>query len=374
MLAAARAGWQGASIMSDCEDHAPFRPILAGPADAPRLAALSRAAYAPMIAVIGAEPEPHRADYAAILQEHEAWLVPGTEGELAGAVILRWAADHVLIWSVAVAPARQHGGLGRRLLAFAETLARERGIGVLRLYTNRLMRRNRSLYARLGYYEVRRETRGDRVVVHMTKQLGPEAEFWFELASPYSYIAAERIEALAAARGVAIRWQPFLLGALFKRRPGNESGFQEAPEPQRRYRRRDVERLTRQFRLPLVPLSVYPRPSLLAARVALAGLAEGWCPRFARACFRANFAEDRDIADATTIGEILTDLGLEADEVLAAARAPENKAALAATVERALDLGIFGAPSFRVAGELFWGQDRLEQALAWAVEAETQAP
>jgi 2-hydroxychromene-2-carboxylate isomerase len=201
-----------------------------------------------------------------------------------------------------------------------------------------------------------------------------EVEFWFELASPYSYIAAARIDALAAAAGVAIRWQPLLLGALFKRRPGNASGFQEALPDERRYRWRDVERLTRHFGLPLATPSTYPRPSLLAARVAQAGMAAGWCRVFALACYRANFGQDRDIADAAVIGDILTGLGLDADAVLAAALAPDNKAALAATVERALSLGIFGAPSFRVADELFWGQDRLEQALDWAARPEIRHP
>jgi len=201
-----------------------------------------------------------------------------------------------------------------------------------------------------------------------------EVEFWFELASPYSYIAAERIDTSAAALGAVIRWQPFLLGALFKRRPGNATGFQEPPPEERRYRWRDVERLTRQFGLPLVTPSTYPRPSLLAARVALCGMAEGWCRDFALACYRANFAQDRDIADAAILGEILAGLGLDAAAVLAAAQSPENKAALAATVERAAGLGIFGAPSFRVAGELFWGQDRLDQALDWAVRPATRHP
>jgi len=103
-------------------------------------------------------------------------------------------------------------------------------------------------------------------------------------------------------------------------------------------------------------------------------VAEGWCRDFALACFRANFAQDRDIADAAILGEILAGLGLDAAAVLAAAQTPEHKAALAATVERAAALGVFGAPSFRVAGELFWGQDRLDQALDWAVRPAARHP
>jgi 2-hydroxychromene-2-carboxylate isomerase len=208
----------------------------------------------------------------------------------------------------------------------------------------------------------------------MAKPLGPEIEFWFELASPYSYIAAERLAARGPLPALAVRWQPLLLGALFKRRPGNLSGFQEPLEDERRYRWRDVERLTARHGLKLKAPEAYPRPSLLATRVALYGMAEGWCQRFALACGRANFAEDRDIADPAVIAEILTGLGLDAGEILPAATSAANKAALAASVEAAAGHGIFGAPSFRVAGELFWGQDRLDQALDWALNPETRRP
>ncbi len=361
--------------MSDFADGTLLRPRRAAAADAPLLAALARAAYGPWIDIIGGQPEPYRADYAALLRDHEAWLVPAQEGnDLDGAVILRWARDHVLLWSVAVRPERQHTGLGRQMIDFVETVARARGIGAVRLYTNRLMHRNRRLYAALGYDETSRESRGERVVVHMAKELGPEIEFWFELASPYAYIAAERIAARAALPVLSIRWQPLLLGALLKRRPDNETGFQEPPEDERRYRWRDVERLTARLGLKLTTPTAYPRPSLLATRVALYGMAEGWCPRFALACYRANFAQDRDIADPAVIGEILAGLGLDADAILAAAQSPENKAALAAVVERAAGLGIFGAPSFRVAGELFWGQDRLDQVFDWALNPEARRP
>lgn len=360
--------------MTDPEDGSTLRPYRAGPADAPRLAALARAAYGPLIAVVGREPEPYGADYAALLQDHEAWMVPAEDGSLAGAIVLRWARDHVLVWSVAVAPGRQHQGLGRHFMGFVETVARARGLAEVRLYTNLLMTRNRRIYARLGYEETGRDRQGERVRVNMAKALGAPIEFWFELASPYAYIAAERIGPLAAAAGVAIRWQPLLLGALFKRRPGNASGFQEAPPDERRYRWRDAERLCARYGLALRTPSTYPRPSLLAARVALVGQAEGWCRSFALACYRANFTQDRDIADPAVIGDVLAGLGLDAAATLAAAQHPDNKVALAATVERALSLGIFGAPSFRVGDELFWGQDRLEQAFDWATKPETRRP
>ncbi len=194
-------------------------------------------------------------------------------------------------------------------------------------------------------------------------------EFWYEFASPYSYMAAERIGPMAQAAGVAVRWRPFVIGPILLRRPGHASPFQQAPPAQQRYRRRDVERLCGHYGIALDWPSTYPRSGLLAARVALAA-AEDWRIPFSRAVYRANFVQNRDIADPAVIAAILEEIGQDAETALQAALAPANKSALAKRVEQAMEKGIFGAPSFVVGGgpsaELFWGNDRLEQALAWA--------
>jgi len=190
--------------------------------------------------------------------------------------------------------------------------------------------------------------------------------FWFEFASPYCYLTAMRIEPLAAAAGVRVAWQPFLLGPIFQRRPNQPSPAQDAPPPEARYRQRDVERLCLDYGLPLTWPSRYPRISLLGSRVALLAADEGWAPAFVKAVYHASFAEDRDIGTETVIAAILSALGHAPDPVIARATTPANKARLAAQVEQAVAAGIFGAPSFIAAdGELFWGNDRLEQALAW---------
>lgn len=190
-------------------------------------------------------------------------------------------------------------------------------------------------------------------------------EFWYEFASPYSYMAAERIGRMAEAVGVAVQWCPFVIGPILMRRPGHASPLQEAPPAQKRYRQRDVERLCGEYGIALHWPATYPRNGLLAARVALAA-GEDWRIRFSRAVYRANFVDDRDIADRNVIGAILRQLGQDETAALQAALAPANKAALAARVEQAVEKGIFGAPSFVVGEELFWGNDRLEQALDWA--------
>lgn len=196
----------------------------------------------------------------------------------------------------------------------------------------------------------------------------PVVEFWFEFASTYSYLSVMRIERAAAATGVDIEWKPFLLGPVFLALGWNDSPFNIYP-PKGRYMWRDLERLAEKEGLPFRRPSRFPRNGLLAARVALVGVEEGWVAAFARAVMTANFAEDREIGEEAVIVEILGTLGLPGAEVITRAQADANKLALRCQTERAAELGLFGAPSFRVGEELFWGNDRLEDALAWARRA-----
>lgn len=195
----------------------------------------------------------------------------------------------------------------------------------------------------------------------------PAIDFWFEFASSYSYLSVMRIEKLAAAAGVKVRWRPFLLGPVFLSLGWNDSPFNIYP-PKGRYMWRDLERLCARYGLALCKPSVFPRNGLLAARVALLGQDEPWIADFAKAVMCANFAEDREISHPAVIGAILSDLGLPADDLLARAASDENKAALRRQTEEAGELGVFGAPTFVVDKELFWGNDRLEMALEWALE------
>jgi 2-hydroxychromene-2-carboxylate isomerase len=126
-----------------------------------------------------------------------------------------------------------------------------------------------------------------------------------------------------------------------------------------------MERLCAKYGLPFKKPSRFPRNGLLAARVACLATSEHWLPDFVRAVFRANFAEDREIGDAAEIGSILGSLGQPGAELVEQAQTPENKQRLRDQTQRAKELGIFGAPSFVAGGELFWGNDRLEDALAW---------
>jgi 2-hydroxychromene-2-carboxylate isomerase len=114
--------------------------------------------------------------------------------------------------------------------------------------------------------------------------------------------------------------------------------------------------------LPFRRPSQFPRTSLVAARLACRFAGEPWTPELIRRVYTANFAEDRDISDAAVVETILAQMG-QASGLLAEAESREAKAALRAETDRAAALGIFGAPTFVVGDELFWGNDRLETAM-----------
>ncbi len=194
----------------------------------------------------------------------------------------------------------------------------------------------------------------------------PVLDFWFDFASTYSYLAAGRIGALAAEAGVDVRFRPFLLGPIFKAQGWDTSPF-NLYSAKGCNMWRDLERLSEDLGMPFRRPEPFPQNSLLPARVALVGLKEGWGERFCCEVFRAHFGHGRRIDEAATLAEILSWLGADAGAVLAAAQADDNKARLRAQTEEAQRLGLYGAPSFVTAtGELFWGNDRLEQALRWA--------
>jgi 2-hydroxychromene-2-carboxylate isomerase len=199
-------------------------------------------------------------------------------------------------------------------------------------------------------------------------------DFWYDLASSYSYPAAMRIEAAAADAGVVPRWRPFLLGAIFKAQGWADSPFNLLPI-KGRYMQRDLERTCAALGLPFSRPDPFPQSSLTAMRIVLIGHDDGWGAAFAKAVYRAEFAEGRNIGDRAVLTALLSPLVPEPEEIVARAEAPENKARLRTETEEAQRLGIFGAPSFVTEDrELFWGNDRLEQAIHWARRGASALP
>ncbi len=199
-------------------------------------------------------------------------------------------------------------------------------------------------------------------------------QFWFEYASTYSYPAVMRLEAIAKAAGIEVEWRPFLLGPLFKSQQGlSDSPFNVVPI-KGAYMWRDMERICAKHSLPFIRPSIFPQNGLLAARVTSA-LNQRERPAFARAVYRANFVDDRDISLAGTIRACLEAAGLAPDERLDAAEDGAVKARLRDETQHAAELGLFGAPSFVCPdGELFWGHDRLEDALDWTIHGTLRPP
>ncbi|MBS0247128.1 MAG: 2-hydroxychromene-2-carboxylate isomerase [Proteobacteria bacterium] len=198
----------------------------------------------------------------------------------------------------------------------------------------------------------------------MTQQ--PSLDFWFEFASTYSYPAAMRIGALAAERGVTLRWRPFLLGPVFRQNGWTTSPFNMYPA-KGRYMWRDLSRICRAMDLPFAEPPAFPQNTILAARMALVAFDDGWGEDFTKAVYRAQFGEQKNIGEPEVATAIIGALGHDADEVMTRAQSDANKLRLREQTDEAIALGIFGAPSFVTAdGELFWGNDRLEDALEWA--------
>jgi 2-hydroxychromene-2-carboxylate isomerase len=194
-------------------------------------------------------------------------------------------------------------------------------------------------------------------------------QFWFDFASTYSYPAAMAIETRAAERGLTIAWRPFMLGPIFQAQGWTDSPFNIYPT-KGTYMWRDMARICAAQGLELKHPTKFPRGGLAPARMALAAIEAGVGPNVIRAIYKANFGLDRDISDAQVIGQILAELTLpatvNAQDLIALSESPAIKQKLKDNTNEAIALGVFGAPSFTVGTELFWGQDRLEMALDWA--------
>ena len=202
----------------------------------------------------------------------------------------------------------------------------------------------------------------------MTNLSRPEVlEFWFDFASTYSYIAAMRIEDLCRHATVQFSWTPFLLGPIFELQGWNDSPF-NINQRRGAYMWRDLERLTDKFSIPWKRPTHFPRSSTLAARVACSVSGEPWCGDFIRAIFRANFADDRDIGEREVVADVLRKVGQPADNVIERSLALDRRGILRANTQRAIEAGIFGAPNCIVKGELFWGEESLEDAVELATQ------
>jgi len=199
----------------------------------------------------------------------------------------------------------------------------------------------------------------------VTPELSPEIEFWFEFGSNYSYLSVMRIEDEAQRRGVRIVWKPFLLGPIFRALGMENSPFVLQKE-KGAYVWQDMVRQCRKYGLRWVQPSTFPRLGVLPLRVALLGVEQPWIGAFCRKVMELNFALDQDINQPDRLAPILTELGLPVADILDQAQAEATKSRLREQTDEARARGIFGAPTFFVGTEMFWGNDRLDDALLFA--------
>ena len=196
----------------------------------------------------------------------------------------------------------------------------------------------------------------------------PEIEFWFEFGSNYSYLSVMRIEEEAGRHGVRIAWKPFLLGPIFRALGMENSPFVLQKE-KGAYVQQDMARLCRKYGLaPWIKPSVFPRLGVLPLRIALLGVDQLWIGAFCRKVMELNFVRDQDINQPEQMVPIVAELGLSALGLTEQAQSEPIKTQLRDQTEQARTKGIFGAPTFFVGTEMFWGNDRLDDALLIAAK------
>jgi 2-hydroxychromene-2-carboxylate isomerase len=195
----------------------------------------------------------------------------------------------------------------------------------------------------------------------MQKQL----DFFLFLGSTYTYLAVNRAEQVAEREGVTLRWRPFSVRSIMIEQ--NNRPFVGKPI-KLAYMWRDLERRARRHGIPFGSVPDYPNDrDELANRVATVAAVEGWCPQFAKAAYATWFMENKDPGKAEHLFPIIEGLGKDPHDVLSRADSQEIRAKYTAETVLARSLGVFGSPSFVCADEVFWGDDRLEDAVDWCV-------
>jgi 2-hydroxychromene-2-carboxylate isomerase len=192
-------------------------------------------------------------------------------------------------------------------------------------------------------------------------------DFYFDLTSPYSYVAAEQIEEIAAAGQRTVNYKPTLLGFVFKS-TGNTAPMMNPAKG--KYSANDFARTARFHGLQINWPKKFPINATTASRAILQVL--NTQPEKAgdltRALYKAYFVTGQDITEDSTVEAVADSIGLDGATLVAAAQTDAVKEQMKAAVQESIDVGMFGAPYFVVDGEAFWGQDRMEQLRRWVVQ------
>jgi 2-hydroxychromene-2-carboxylate isomerase len=189
-------------------------------------------------------------------------------------------------------------------------------------------------------------------------------EFFYDYGSPYSYIADTRLSGLAARTGAEVIYRPMLLGGVFKA-TGNRSPFVEPVEAKRKYFSIELRRCVQHLGVDFTQNPHFPINTLGLMRTAYAARALDVFEPFHAAIYRAFWTAGADLGSPDVVADVLNVAGLDGKTIVEVARGDDAKAALRATTDEAVERGIFGAPTFFVGDQMFFGNDRME----WVEEA-----
>jgi 2-hydroxychromene-2-carboxylate isomerase len=196
-------------------------------------------------------------------------------------------------------------------------------------------------------------------------------DFWFSTGSTYTYLTVSRLEKVAAAEGVHFKWRPFSVRAIMREQ--NNIPFAGKPI-KTQYMWRDIERRAGRYGLPVKVPVPYPLKEFdLAHRIAVLGLAEGWGKAYITASYRRWFVDGQEPGMEPNLSASLAEVGQDARRVVKRADGDDVIETYDAATEEARKLGIFGSPTFAVGRELFWGDDRLDDAICWFRHGRLQA-
>jgi len=188
-------------------------------------------------------------------------------------------------------------------------------------------------------------------------------DFWFTMGSTYTYLTVMRLPNVKDQSGISFRWRPFHLLTILQEM--KHVPFADKPA-KAAYMWRDIERRAKMYGIPARVPAPYPaKQSIAANRVAILGLREGWGEDFIRTAYRRWFQLGQETGTEANLSESLKEIGQDPARIIAASNDADVSAALEAETNSARDFGIFGSPTFSIEGELFWGDDRLEDALNW---------
>jgi len=196
-----------------------------------------------------------------------------------------------------------------------------------------------------------------------------EIEFWFSIGSTYTYLSVTRIAEVTQKTGASFSWQPFSVRNIM--REMDNIPFPPTKQVKVKYMWRDIERRAQGYGFTSNVPAPYPLKEFdLANRVAVLAMKEGWCEDYVRSTYRRWFIDGHEAGGDVNLSQTLSEIGHDKSRVLELAGSQDIEAAYLNQTERAKRAEVFGSPSFIVEGELFWGDDRLEDAIAWARETE----